>query len=101
MFQPQMLRQENDVDCGLEVFHALLGLTREEIVADLPGVDKRKTSSDDWIDYAKTKGQELKIYRAGGPALVMLACTISTEGAPSLRFLQGWAAMLLGHSCLC
>jgi hypothetical protein len=25
----------------------------------------------------------------------MFACTISTEGAPSLRFLQGWAAMLL------
>jgi hypothetical protein len=28
---------------------------------------------------------------AGGPSL---HCTIPTEGAPSLRFLQGWAAML-------
>ena len=27
---------------------------------------------------------------AGGPALTILACTISTEGAPSLRCLQGW-----------
>src|SRR5580700_8336942 len=31
---------------------------------------------------------------AGGPPLRPFACTISTEGAPSLRFLQGWAAML-------
>ena len=29
--------------------------------------------------------------KAGGPSL---PCTIATEGAPSLRFLQGWAAML-------
>jgi hypothetical protein len=28
---------------------------------------------------------------AGGPSL---HCTIPTAGAPSLRFLQGWAAML-------
>ena len=28
---------------------------------------------------------------AGGPSL---HCTIPTEGVPSLRFLQGWAAML-------
>ena len=31
---------------------------------------------------------------AGGPALAVFACTIPTEGAPSLRSLQGWAAML-------
>ncbi|SRR5216683_2212774 len=30
---------------------------------------------------------------AGGPPLIF-ACTIPAEGAPSLRFLQGWAAML-------
>jgi hypothetical protein len=30
----------------------------------------------------------------GAPSL---HCTIPTEGAPSLRFLQGWAAMLPGH----
>jgi hypothetical protein len=33
--------------------------------------------------------------RAGGPPLTMLACAVPTEGAPSLRFLQGRAAMLL------
>ena len=33
-------------------------------------------------------------FPAGGPALTIFACTIPTEGAPSLRFLQGWAAML-------
>ena len=32
---------------------------------------------------------------AGGPALTISACTIPVEGAPSLRFLQGWDAMLL------
>jgi hypothetical protein len=32
--------------------------------------------------------------RAGGPPLTIFACTIPTEGAPSLRFLQGWVAML-------
>jgi hypothetical protein len=31
---------------------------------------------------------------AGGPPLAIFACTIPTESAPSLRFLQGWAAML-------
>jgi len=30
---------------------------------------------------------------AGGPPLAIFARTIPTEGAPSLRFLQGWAAM--------
>src|SRR5882672_2606898 len=30
-------------------------------------------------------------FTAGGPSL---HCTIPTESAPSLRFLQGWAAML-------
>jgi hypothetical protein len=29
-----------------------------------------------------------------GPPFAISVCTISTEGAPSLRFLQGWAAML-------
>jgi hypothetical protein len=28
--------------------------------------------------------------RAGGPPLTVTVCTIPTEGAPSLRFLQGW-----------
>jgi hypothetical protein len=27
-------------------------------------------------------------------ALTIFACAIPTEGAPSLRFLRGWAAML-------
>ena len=31
----------------------------------------------------------------GGPPLTIFASTIPAEGAPSLRFLQGWAAMLL------
>src|ERR1700685_3136403 len=31
----------------------------------------------------------------GGPSLTIFACTIPTEGALPLRFLQGWAAMLL------
>jgi len=32
--------------------------------------------------------------KAGGPPLAMFVYTIPTEGAPSLRFSQGWAAML-------
>jgi hypothetical protein len=35
-----------------------------------------------------------KLIAAGGPALTIFACAIPTSGAPSLRFLQGWAAML-------
>jgi hypothetical protein len=31
---------------------------------------------------------------AGGPPLTILACTIPAEGPPSLRSLQGWAALL-------
>src|SRR5579864_1046020 len=32
---------------------------------------------------------------AGGPPLTISMCSISTEGAPSLRFcLQGWASMM-------
>ena len=37
---------------------------------------------------------------AGGPPLTMSLCTIPTEGAPSLRFLQGWAAILRVLFCL-
>jgi hypothetical protein len=37
----------------------------------------------------------LRYCGAGGPPLTILACTITTEGALSLRFLPGWAAMLL------
>jgi len=37
------------------------------------------------------------IGRVGRVALpLMPACIVSTEGAPSLRFLQGWGAMLPG-----
>jgi len=39
-------------------------------------------------------------HRAGGPPFVMFVCTIPTEGAPSLRSLQGWAAMLPGQFCV-
>jgi len=31
---------------------------------------------------------------AGGPPSTTLVCTIPTEGAPSLRLLQGWVPML-------
>jgi len=65
MFESQMLHQENDADCGLEVFRALLNLPRAEIVADIPGIDMRETSADDWIAYAETKGKRLKIYQPG------------------------------------
>ena len=34
------------------------------------------------------------VAQAGGPPLAIFACTIPAEGAPSLRFLQGWVAML-------
>src|ERR1700732_3116550 len=55
-----------------------------------------------WADYVasaaaahqrihKLAQREAKRNLAGGPSL---HCTIPTEGAPSLRFLQGWAAML-------
>jgi len=36
----------------------------------------------------------LGLVGTGGPPLTTFACPIPTEGAPSLRFLQGWAAML-------
>ena len=32
--------------------------------------------------------------KAGGLPLTIFACAIPTTGAPSLRFLQGWVAML-------
>jgi hypothetical protein len=37
---------------------------------------------------------EVSHWVAGGPPLAISMCSISTEGAPSLRFLQGWASML-------
>jgi len=37
---------------------------------------------------------------AGGPSLAMFVCAIPTEGAPSLRSLQGWDAMLRVHVCM-
>jgi hypothetical protein len=49
----------------------------------------------DWLRTTTTAYFYKKRKRAGGPHLAIFVCIIPTEGAPSLRFLQGWAAMLL------
>ena len=51
-------------------------------------------ASDTFPDVPEPYTKRLRLYRkllAGGPSL---HCIIPTEGAPSLRFLQGWVAML-------
>jgi hypothetical protein len=50
----------------------------------------RKRVTDIEIFEERTKGWAL----AGGPPSTTLAYIILSEGAPSLRFLQGWVAML-------
>jgi hypothetical protein len=44
--------------------------------------------------YFRLEDQIPETHLAGGPALTIPACTIPCEGAPSLRFLQGWVAMM-------
>jgi hypothetical protein len=53
-FQPQRLRQEGSMDCGVPVFGALLGLTRDQILRDIPNSTNGLTV-DQWKDYSKTK----------------------------------------------
>jgi hypothetical protein len=42
-FQPQLLRQESAMDCGVCVFGALTKLSREEILSDMPDATNGKT----------------------------------------------------------
>jgi hypothetical protein len=54
---------------------------------------------DTWIRLHEAEQENVNLRRylcrgADGPPLTIFECTIPTEGAPSLRFLQGWAAML-------
>jgi hypothetical protein len=60
-FEPQMLRQEGDMDCGLSVIGALAKLNREEILHDMPEAVNGKTV-DQWKAYLTERGIEVVQY---------------------------------------
>src|SRR5258707_9014155 len=51
-FEPQMLRQEGDMDCGVCVFGALAELSREELLSD--AVNGKTV--EQWEEYLRGKG---------------------------------------------
>ena len=53
-----MLHQEAEMDCGVCVFGALTGLSREAILADMPEAINGKTL-DEWDSYLQTKGLKM------------------------------------------
>ena len=54
-----------------------------------------RSASSAAISHSVLKGRGFNRAVSRWPTFnVMFACTNSTEGAPSLRFLQGWVAML-------
>jgi hypothetical protein len=60
-FQPQKLRQEGDMDCGVCVFGELANLTRDQILRDLPEAVNGKTVGE-WKAYLAEKGFEAVEY---------------------------------------
>jgi hypothetical protein len=59
-----MLRQEGEIDCGVCVFGKLVGLTREEIIFDIPDAVKGITDKQ-WQAYFNVKGLEMVPASAG------------------------------------
>jgi len=57
----QRLRQEGDMDCGVSVFAELTGLSRQEILHDLPEA-VNGLSADQAIAYLQGKGIQVHIY---------------------------------------
>jgi hypothetical protein len=76
-FQPQGLRQEGDMDCGLPVFGALAGLTRETILHDVPHAASGLTV-DEWKDYLRKKG--LGVMQYGSDEGYPLPCAHLVRG---------------------
>jgi hypothetical protein len=63
-FQSQMLRQEGEMDCGVCVFGKLVGLTRDEIIFDIPDAVKGITDKQ-WEAYFNAKGLEMVRHHPG------------------------------------
>jgi hypothetical protein len=64
LLQSQKLRQQSEMGCGVCVFSALLNLSEEQILADVPHA-KNGMTLDQWCEYAKTKGWELIVHQQG------------------------------------
>ena len=75
--QPQMLRQEGDMDCGVAVFGALAELTREEILRDMPDAVNGKTV-DEWKAYLSDKGFAVFQYSPDEPCPLPCAHLVGT-----------------------
>jgi hypothetical protein len=61
--QPQMLRQEATMDCGVSVFGALANLTRHEILLDMPDAINGRTV-EEWEAYLTSKGFKATRYQS-------------------------------------
>ena len=77
MYQPQMLRQQGDTDCGVEVFRALLEMDRENILRDMPEAFHGKTV-DQWKAYLESKGYEVFHYLPGDDYALPAAHLVGT-----------------------
>lgn len=79
-FEPQRLRQQGDMDCGVSVFAELTGLSREEILRDVPEALNGLTA-DQWKAYLARKGVRLRDYGRDGP--YPLPCAHLVETSPN------------------
>jgi hypothetical protein len=61
--QPQMLRQEAEMDCAVAVFGALANLSRGEILEDMPDAINGKTV-EEWEEYLTYKGIPAKCFQS-------------------------------------
>jgi hypothetical protein len=60
-FEPQRLRQQGEMDCGVSVFAELANMSREEILNDIPEA-MNGISVERWKAYFTGKGFEVREY---------------------------------------
>jgi hypothetical protein len=52
----QRLRQKYERDCGVVVFTELMGISEEELLADLPDAVRGMVTVDEWCAWLESKG---------------------------------------------
>lgn len=82
--KPQILHQKYDRDCGVCVFAALVGISEEELCAEIPNAHLGMVTVDDWEKWLEGKGFEVT-RREGCPDDVVPCAHLVSHGANTVE----------------
>jgi hypothetical protein len=78
----QFLQQSGNMDCGVCVFGALAGLSREEILRDRPQAADEGLAVDRWVEYLESKGWMVTKHRPDESCSLPCAHLVDAGGTP-------------------